>query len=68
MSAEEFGLMLHGLITRKFKTVKDFAKAANLPYSSVEGYVNGHHEPSLSKLVAMRNVLGCSWDELLEGR
>lgn len=68
MSAEEFSLRLHGLITRKYKTVKDFAAGAHINYSSIEGYVNGHHEPSLSKLVAIRNALGCSWDELLEGR
>lgn len=65
MSAEEFGLRLHGLITRKYKTVKDFAAGAHINYSSVEGYVNGRHEPSLGKLVTMREALGCSWEELL---
>lgn len=65
MSTEEFGLRLHGLITRRYKTVKDFAKRSGIHYSSLEGYVNGRHEPSLGKLVAIREALGCTWDEML---
>lgn len=65
MSMTEFGFRLHGLITREFKTVKDFAKRHNIAYSSLQGYVNGAHEPSLGKLVELRDALGCTWEELL---
>lgn len=65
MSTEEFGLRLHGLITRRYKTVKDFAKRHDLVYTSLQGYVGGKHEPSLGKLVELRKALGCTWEELL---
>ena len=65
MTIEEFGVRLHNLITKKWPTVKDFSKRYNIAYSSLEGYVNGKHEPSLGKLIEIREGLGCTWDELL---
>ena len=44
---------------------KEFASAVGTTECAVSRYVNGLRGPSLSTLVKIRDVLGCSWEELM---
>lgn len=66
MTNEEFGCHLWRLIfERGWGSVKEFAKAADVHYQTMLGYVSGAHEPTRGKLCRIRDALGCTWEELL---
>lgn len=48
-------------------TIKDFAKACDIPYNTMLNYFNLHGEPSATNLAKMAKALMCSMDDLVHG-
>ena len=46
-------------------TIKEMAKAAHIPYHTLQDWAHGKHPKSLSALVRLSKVLRISTDELL---
>lgn len=51
----------------KFKTIKDFADAANLSYRTTQNYLSGDREPNLDSLNKICTHLGVNLNWLVSG-
>lgn len=62
---KRFGENLKKILQDNGMSQKEFASAVGTTECAVSRYVNGLRGPSLSTLVKIRDVLGCSWEELM---
>lgn len=47
-------------------TQKELAQETGLSIGTIQGYEHGKYEPKLNALTLLKNVLGCSYDDILD--
>ena len=67
MDDETIGHRLRAAIAHAGYSMRNFAKAAGLPYRSVQSYASDQQKPGTEALLKMRNTLQISIDWLLCG-
>lgn len=65
---ESYAASLRRLIGRTGLTQKAFAEKCDMPYNTIRAHVTAARDPTLYSLRKIRAGLGCTWDELLDGR
>ncbi|GAB6043338.1 helix-turn-helix domain-containing protein [Endothiovibrio diazotrophicus] len=58
---------LKAVMERKSLSLKDFAKAAGLPYRTMQNYVNGDREPRVGALADIHTHMGVDLNWLVTG-
>lgn len=61
----EFAKRLMSLAFERGMTMAELSRASGVHKNTLDGYVNQAHDPTLPKLHAIRDALGCAWEELL---
>lgn len=61
-----FGLRLYNLITKRYRSCAQFARVIGVIPQAVTNWCNGRNFPSVGHLYTIRDVLGCSWSDLLD--
>jgi len=59
---------LKKIISNKNKTLKDFSKESNIPYTTLQKYIAGERKPGADALTKIHTQLGTSTDWLLTGQ
>jgi transcriptional regulator with XRE-family HTH domain len=63
--AVEFSRRLRSAMSKRGMSSKVLSQETGLAKTTVDYYVSGKRVPTSSSLARIRNVLGCSWEELL---
>jgi len=61
-----FGIRLYNLILKQFRSMAAFSKEIDVIPQAVTNWCNGRNFPSMEHLYLIHDVLGCSWNELLD--
>ena len=67
LERRQMGERILGLMRAKGMTQKELAGITGLTESAVSNYVNGHRWPHATSLMLLKDALGCTWEELLDG-
>lgn len=64
---KQMGLRIYRLMKAKGMTQKELAGITGLTEAAVSRYVSGHRWPRATSLMLLKDALGCTWEELLDG-
>ncbi len=67
MEMNSFGKNLQLLLNKANMSEHELAYACGISPSTISRYVTDTREPRLSRLVDIREALGCTWDEMIYG-
>lgn len=64
---EPFSVRIRRMHTERHMSEQQLADAAGVSQRAIYSYENGHQCPKMSSIIGLREALGCTWDDLLEG-
>lgn len=62
-----FGDRLDSLIRKSGMTRREFAERCGISYNTINYMAHGDRYPTLWSLIRIREALGCTWGDLMEG-
>lgn len=57
---------LKNLLKERNVTQAELSRKLNVDRSSITNYIKGNREPNLEQLEKIKNILACSYDDLLK--